>query len=328
MNKNLTQLNGRKLDDALDDLVKNTWTISPTVKFIYKGPQVKISAVKKDRPADNCGLFLLSDLHIGTLLENYETTYQKREKELKNVVDNLLHVIRLHYPVKTLYICLMGDMMQGQNNYPHQVSESDSQWKQVKQSVKIVINEIIRLIDNCYKEGIKINVVEVCGSHGKTSQFRSRNRDSEEMIVYSWINSVLEGRYQDIQIDCDINYVLKNIEGLDMLFEHGDSIKMYQNLPYYGIGRRIDRMRGRTGVMIKVYNMGHFHSLNHLRVNDADVFMTGTLHTDSDLSYTLGLLPDERFWFYTCHKGRIGAQFEIWADKIDHEEFCIGGGKK
>ena len=323
MNKELSAGKRAELDRIIEEASNGTGVVQPEVrvKFTYEGPKVR-KKDGKDTTVDNAGVFLLSDLHIGTLLPDFNDTYAWRKERLTNVVDNLLHILRYHYPVKTLHLGILGDIMQGQENYAQQVTESDHEHKQIISAVKMVAEALIRLIDGCFTMGTGVEVLEVTGNHGKTSYMRSRNRDNHEATIYAWLNDILTGRYPGLKIETDLNYIIKEVEGLTMLFEHGDGISMYMNLPYYGIGRRIDRMRGRTGKMINVYNIGHFHSFNQLTINGATVFMTGTLHEDSDLSYRLGLLPDTKFWYYTCHKGRIGAEFGIYADRIDHEVVC------
>lgn len=312
-----------KKEQSKEDVLDRGENKPIEITFKYKGPEVRKGSLK-DASVDNVGMFLLSDLHIGTLLPNFDDTYAWRKERLTNVVNNLLHVIRYHYPVKTLYLALLGDIIQGQENYRQQVTESDHESKQVIAAVKMVAEAVIALIDGCYSMGTEVKVVEVAGNHGKTSPLRSRTRDNHEMTIYAWLNDILLGRYPKLEIESDINFVYKEIEGLNMLFEHGDATRMYGQLPYYGIGRRADKMRGtlgkKTGKFIDVYNIGHFHSFNQLTVNGITVFMTGTLHEDSDFSYTLGLTPDTKFWFYTVHNGQIGAQFGIYSNRLEHKE--------
>ena len=69
------------------------------------------------------------------------------------------------------------------------------------------------------------------------------------------------------------------------LATHGDMIRSYYNLPYYGMTRQSERWSNayRDKIKLEYFLFSHFHSLNTgQRWNDLEIFVNGSFVTDDE----------------------------------------------
>ena len=93
----------------------------------------------------------------------------------------------------------------------------------------------------------------------------------------------LEQRFRDtphIKFHIATNfYQVAEVEGFKFLLVHGDDIRSWMNLPWYGITQRL--MRWYQSICHFDYLcLGHFHSYANFEWNNTEVIMNGTFVTD------------------------------------------------
>ncbi len=244
---------------------------------------------------DDKGILAIGDLNFGYIAQEGDITPIVSER-MGYLVKNIKHLFNDHVRVKTLYICLYGDMAEGQENYAHQVTESTGITDQIQNAVNVLTDRLDELITFLYGLGIKVKILAVAGNHGKTSQFRSAQRDNIDMLIYYLVRKYLVVKYKDLEFEMDTKRIVEKVNELNLVLEHGDDIKGYNGVGWYGVQKRVERLQGMMGGIINIYVFGHNHGFGSWFINDALILNGGTLMPQSDLGERMAMLPQPRFW--------------------------------
>ena len=111
-------------------------------------------------------------------------------------------------------------------------------------------------------------------------------------------------------------YQVAEVKGWRFLLTHGDNVRMYQQIPYYGIHRAVTRWKsGGIQEDFDVVCMGHFHTVADFWVNDVRVLLNGTMLSGDDYSERMGLKPVNAFWVFAVgKKSPIVWSRLVWVD--------------
>lgn len=294
--------------------------------FKYSGPTVAPHLKVKNANANEAGIILLTDFHIGELDLNSAQTYDAKRSDIKKLFDNLSYLIFNHIMVKDLYLAFLGDMIEGQYNYQSQIADSDPISWQTKMMVDILFNSVVPLVDNLNSKGINVHFRFIPGNHGRTGPFRNLQRDNHELTGYWWIKDLLLNRYPKLDIriadqSTGTTHIKEVIAGKTILFEHGHAIRTYMNIPFYGMLQRILKLSHKFKDHIDAYCIGHLHTCGDWFINDSHIMVSGTLKRFSDLEDVIGSSPEHKFQFFTIDEGRWGIKAAV--DLRDRK-----GGKK
>lgn len=289
--------------------------LSVTVE--YKGIEV---LPRMDRTAiggDDYGVLLVSDTHIGHRRNDGTSTFNERVSGLNKAAQNFIHVLREHHMVKRLTIGILGDIIQGINNYEMQAAESEPESKQITSSIEVMFNFLVKIIDSCYDIGVEVDIVEVTGSHGKTGKKFDKCIDNHDMTVYWVINRLLKDRYPKLReegmILADTQTILRKYGDFLVAFEHGDTVQMYKKVPFYGLIERVKNLTymHRKGI-IDCLATGHFHEWGRMDIGGVQVILSGTLQSESNLGWQLGLSAVNSFHFFGIHDNKVTTSYPIF----------------
>lgn len=276
----------------------------------YRGLVVKPKLMKK-MLSDEDGFLTISDLHVGVLDEHGASNSAVVREKLMMMARNTLHVLTNHNRVDLLHVCFLGDIVTGQENYQFQITEVAPITQQQKDAIEILYDFMVYLLDGLHVLGIGADVYAVAGNHGKTSQYRNPEQDNVDMLVYDLLRKIMRFRYPWLKFEFDVRRLVVQIQGQNVVLEHGDKIRSYINVPLTGWERRSNRLQGMENLIIGIYMIGHHHGFGQWFLNRTILMMSGTLHTNGSLGDAIGLLPEEKFWLFSLSHGKLGFQYAI-----------------
>lgn len=221
---------------------------------------------------------MISDLQVG---HRSPTTDSKViAKRADNLIKRVLKIATLHrkaYPVKTLNVFLLGDIIHGEA-VGRTINLDELEMTICQQMFEVAVPILEKMLTTFATHFENVRVWTISGNHGRLSK---ENADSTNMdsIVYRFLVERLKDYPIEWHTCYDRFYQIAKIMGHDFLLLHGDQIKMTLNLPYYGVTTRAMRLTGSVG-HYDYLCMGHFHVANFLNWQDMEIIMNGTFVSD------------------------------------------------
>lgn len=227
----------------------------------------------------------LSDFHIGEVVKkeevkfneyNFEIFCQRWTYLIDKVIDILTNKLR-GYRFKRLWINMLGDIVSG---IIHEELVSHADLNILQQSIwapYVVAQGIQALRKNLPVEEIKIN--GLFGTHGRLIQkkYYKERYVSWDYVFYQTLGLLLKN---EKTISCNFPrsfFDLVNINGHNCLLLHGDDIKFWMNIPYYGLDRaaaEFGELLSSEKQFFEFMIIGHVHShANIQRIQGAKIII-------------------------------------------------------
>jgi len=264
---------------------------------------------------------LISDAHIGKATPSFDLEVaHKRLLYWALRIRALTELMSGRYSFDTLHLCFLGDINDGTDIYatqPHHQAETNV----LKQALLCAsyFSEAMDIFLRCFP---RIKIWAVPGNHGRSGK-RAAEGASWDCVFYQFLNE----RYADndrveckIQLEHDFTLSAK-IRHHTILLYHGHYIRMYQQIPWYGIYTRTLRWAHAFAEDFRVLCLSHFHTCGMMWLNDTAIFLNGTLITDDIWAKTaLGFNPITKWWIFGASDTRIPTfhfDIDIAPDDID-----------
>ena len=251
--------------------------INPDTIERFVLPEIK----PRDRRSEEVMVAVIGDVHVGRKTPSYDVdTFIKRLEIYKHSLLKILSLHRNLYPINRLEIMFVGDIIDNTQIFPGQPWESDAE---TILQLEIAYKEFARMIMEIEPNFEEININCVPGNHGRISWTESKHTNWD-MVFYKMIEIALK-QYDAIHFhypDNDQkNYLIREVMGHKFLITHGNDIKQYYNLPFYGMTRHAMRWQGAIDKDIEYVIFGHFHSINMgWDINDIHIMVNGTFISD------------------------------------------------
>ena len=261
-------------------------------------PDVKKSHLKKE-----VWLQIISDFHYGLQVKPVEIGgfFEYNSKIAKKELDYLLlktcRVLEYHpnRPDK-LVIALLGDMIDNAIMRDNQMASIEFQITDQIMGVVELFTDYIIALSKYFKE---IKCFGVYGNHGRITQSvkGAHPKDNFDRIVYWGIQERLKG-IDNITLEfTEAQHMLIDVEGWRFWLEHGDTVRSWAGIPFYGakreknnIGDMLSKFSEKADYMIA----GHFHNdaeFENIYMNGAfvggDIFSIGKLRRMNIPSQTI-----------------------------------------
>jgi len=257
---------------------------------VYKLPPVKRAKVE-DVPAQKLriagksetAVMLISDIEIGKAvvpeecggLNNYNLSIiQKRADVIRKSVSDILRIHNCAYPISDLYVALLGDIVGGDN--------TSGKWSSVFHELNIVeqifagTNIIVNVLLDWIVRIPKTTVLCVPGNHGRVG------KPGEEKYYVNWdylAYVFLAERLRHLpRIKFKITqswFIEEKIRNTQLLFLHGDDVRGWASLPFYGITKQHAAMQQLCGRFFDAICMGHHHQPAQIPVNQHQTIING-----------------------------------------------------
>jgi hypothetical protein len=185
---------------------------------------------------------------------------------------------------------MLGDMLDGLGVFPGQAFHQDmdvyEQFFYLAEIMSAFLQELVQLYD-------KVEIYTVPGNHGRVG------KHGENPNYLNWDNfwyKHMEQKMQNFtQIEWHITkawWQLIDTNGWKTFITHGDTIRSYRGLPYYGIERKDSKqtkLLASRGLYYDYMAIGHFHQNTELPSPTGPIFINGSfpggsVYSEKDLS--------------------------------------------
>ncbi len=235
MIKNLTREKART--EVLADIVRQSVAALPPIDIEIPEP------VKGPFDPEEAVL-LISDCQIGQELRLEETgglgeysslIFRERAENLLDSVRKITSIHKMAYELPTLNIWFLGDIVENETIFAGQRSQIDSDVvTQLFMACDVFVEFILALLS----EYPRINIVGITGNHGrigKKGEFKEFV--NWDYIAYHFIQSRLQNEERITFNIPKAWWLIEEVLGHRFLLLHGDDIRAWQGIPYYGIDR-------------------------------------------------------------------------------------------
>lgn len=276
----------KELASELSDAVR---AADPFPRYTYAKPQVSKSPVV---PA-----IMLSDWHIGEVIQKDEMegfnefNYQIAEDRIFGIVDSFLNWVEVQrkiYNIKTVSVLALGDWVSG-NIHAELLATNEFPLPVQTAKAGLLFGEVLVRLSTHFDA---VNVDEVgADNHGRLQpkpQAKQKATNSMSFLVHTLANeySAKQGNIHTREA-AGIKMVTEIAEH-NFLMEHGDTVKAYMGIPYYGMNRERGREAMKRMGTEKAFNymaLGHWHVPGFV---EESVIVNGSLSGTTEFDHSVG----------------------------------------
>lgn len=260
---------------------------------------------------EETAILAISDLHYGKQTESYDTdVFRKRMGELLNKVTRIKE-LHSDYDFDELVIFGLGDFNDGSGIYPTQ-----SNYQEItnpEQQADELADFLTQWTKDLLDVWPKVRWELVPGNHGRSGKFIAEAANWD-MIAYRYLKKNLKD-IAEVNFNEKGSPFIRKVEvrGHKHLLYHGHGIRMYQNVPWYGINKRVKDWYTTKLGPFDVSWMGHFHRTSYEPLNCIKGMLTGTPVTDDEWALEqLGAEAVNEWWMCSSSNSRpITFQFPL-----------------
>lgn len=270
-----------------------------------------------------------------TVSYNSEVMKQRVRQVLKNSM-KLVEIQRTDHPVNDIVVMLGGDMLEGLFNFPTQPYEIDATLFEQFVTVATLLDEAARFLAARFAH---VRFIGEWGNHGRIGSKRAAvpKADNADRMTYQ-LAAAMSKDLPNVTWDMDENGCIPadDIQRVEIgayraLLIHGDEVGRNGFASPATIVKHVTawksgsyRVNGAPGVLGEKWPfrdayMGHYHTHAQWPLADGEgnLFQSGSI--ESDNRYAMENLaatatPSQRLHFIDPRKGRVTAQYQVWAD--------------
>ena len=280
--------------------------------------------------SEDVALLLLSDWHILELVSPEEINFVNKfdinvaVRRVEKIVEKTVKIVnlhRMHSRIEKLYVWLGGDMVSG-NIHDELVKYGNFTITEQIALTGYLIAALIKELSQNFKE---IEVFTVVGNHGRIQKRKEYKKrfNSYDYIAYQ-IAALLVRELKNVKWEINKSiFAFKEIKGFKFCFSHGDEIKSWGGIPFYGLRRDFSNKQNVNFYMnnfdkttpLIYYVVGHFHIPSILYDGAGYIIMNGTLKGVDEYSFSRGWLtrPSQKLLLINESVG-IECVYDLWLD--------------
>lgn len=286
---------------------------------------------KKKTTINESAILLLSDLHADQDIRsnrvqdlecyNFDVACKRAERIVDTTVTHLMDNMSC-YNFEQLYVFGLGDYV---NGTIHGATEHSKWQNSIKNSMGT--GELIaQMINDLSEHFPHITFVSVPGNHGRFTikkDYRGAHNNWDYLV-----STYAVSRLQNLVDSGKLSYCLPDswstgvkIYDWNFCLNHGDDIKGWNSLPYYGIERKTRRLSAIGAINNRTphyYMYGHFHTSSAQAHVNGEVFTNGSWNaTDEYALESLGAFSEPVQWLMGCHE-KYGVSWRMPIKLRDH----------
>jgi len=230
-------------------------------------------------------VLLMSDVHVGKKTITYNPrVFVKRLRKLEQSMMSIVTAQRSIRPIKKLVVVMNGDFIDAEAVYPSQSVDHIS-IPIIDQIYSVGVPEFVKFFLFLLANFEEVEVYAQRGNHGRqnAAKWSSSKSTNWDFVFYKSLEGALKDQPRikwHINVkDWKQTFRIMN-EGF--MATHGDMIKRYYNLPWYGMTRQSMRWANayRNKIKLTHFLFSHFHSAAVLRFNNVMIYVNGSFVTD------------------------------------------------
>lgn len=225
-------------------------------------------------------VLLLSDVQLGHLTKSYNyAIFRERLKLLQKKMFKIGKIQLADHPIDRLVIFVLGDIVQNEliKRFVDINELESSVWEQMRVAISpqdsfpSFFAELLQMFD-------KIDVYCVAGNHGEVQKYASSDTNWDSVIYQFWKEQFANEDRINFHLSSEF-YQLIDIHGKKFILEHGEVVKCYMGLPYYGMSRRIGEL-SKSEIHFDYYCIGHFHQIASILAGKKFILVNGCFPSD------------------------------------------------
>jgi len=317
-------LQQRSMTDSIVDAILGALPRIPERKI----ERLPVPHLAAEEGQEQVGLLMFSDLHIGAAVDHEETggfgeynypVFRRRLDALRDAVRSITLRERHFGPVNKLVVASLGDVIEGDDIFPSQSQQIDMD---LTEQFISAVNDIARFLVELLDTYETIFVPCVTGNHGRIGRKGQRKRHINwDYLVGHMLQAKLEAYSDRITIEVPKSpFTVVDILGFKFLLRHGDGIKSWMGLPYYGISRSVGRwtaIQASTGDRFDYMLMGHFHQVATLPFTASEVLVNGSFPGTTEFSVEVleSLAKPAQVFAFVHPRYGLAARYPVMLDR-------------
>jgi hypothetical protein len=267
-------------EDALIGAIYEVLPLMPPIQF----PQ---PLTLKGGVENESAVLLLGDFHFGEQFDEEEMggisiyNMDVAERRFNAVIDRAIMLIKekmLGYNIVDLYVFGLGDFVSGiihdelvQNNEINII-------QQVTEVVRIVGAGLLKL-----SQYFNVHFVGVVGNHGRVTQkiyFQQKARNNYDYLCYIMMQRLYGSQERLTFTVPKAFWTIVEIENTRFMLQHGDTVKSWGGIPFYGLSRAYGKLRTLTQDYAGDFQhlvIGHYHNGNWMNYGKGKLIINGSL---------------------------------------------------
>lgn len=207
---------------------------------------------------------------------NFQIALGRAEVLVDQVIEYTQEVLHPNYKFKNLWILAYGDHVNGEIHGGTGHSEYNNAIKNslaVGQMHSLMIRDLAPHFEN-------INVVYVPGNHGRRTMKKDYHgaHDNWDFLVAESTRLACKD-LSNVQFNIPDSFsIALDINGIGFYVAHGDDIKSWNGIPFYGLARKTQRLTALNSVRkinTRYFCFGHFHQLSSMNNLDGEILING-----------------------------------------------------
>lgn len=275
-------------ENTLIDAVVEAVLSNPPRLHVPKAPR------KQKAKHEEVAVLHLSDTQIGKITETYDTA--KAEDRIMEACQKLAVIAstrRKAAAIRRVDLILGGDMIEGEEIFPHQAHEIDSSvYEQACVTGPAMLCRAVLFLAQEFEE---VRVFSVPGNHGRNGPHggRANPRTNWDQVAMHTTRTILLGSQEHPRNELtgrviwpEVNprfWTIDRVYDWGLLIVHGHQIRGgFAGFPYYGTAKKVWGWIDSVPVKWDFLLHGHFHTPAMITVGKRRVYANGTTESDNE----------------------------------------------
>lgn len=280
------------------------------------------------RKPEEVAVAVLSDWQLAKVTPTYNS--EECETRISEYADRVLEITeiqRADHPVRGIHIWALGDLIEGELIFPGQQYLIDaSLYRQVCVDGPRILGSFIRRMAASF-DWVEVHCV--IGNHGAIAGRSRRDMNPEsnaDRMLYRITQQLLADQdritWHIPDGDRERNwYSIAKIGKYSSLLIHGDQLRGYGGMPWYGLQKKVGGWRlGAIPEHFQDVYFGHYHQPTRVTLSSVTARCAGS--PESYNTYAMEQLaavgfPSQPLMFVHPGKGIVTAEYTIWLSEPD-----------
>lgn len=311
----------KKAKERTEELVETTHQAAYDAMLTY-GSIKTITPLEPDKRKikSEVALWHMTDWQGAKQTTSYNSEVMRtRVLEFAKKAVRITDIQRANHPVKEVFICFGGDMVEGLFNFPSQAFEVDSTLFEQYVNVSRLCVDVVQFALTNYE---KVTVVAEWGNHGRIGSKRDNvpRSDNFDRMCYELARQLLQGEKRLVWQECPEDIQRIEIGNYRALLIHGDEVGRNGFASPGAIVQHANKWRsGSYPWEFRDVYIGHYHTHSEWAManGQGSVYQTGSTESDNRYAGVMlasSAIPSQRLHFIDPVKGRVTAAYKVWLD--------------
>jgi len=222
------------------------------------------------RYPDEEACLIISDSHVGERVTLEETgglgeynleIFRRRARNLTRSVREIRSIEGMARNIRRLHVWFLGDIVDNEVIFP---GHKDHIETDVVSQVFEATREFVPMLTELQKDFEEVRCVGLVGNHGRTGRKgEAKTHVSFDYLTYKFLEAYTASQPRISWEIPQAWWHIANVQGHNFLLLHGDDIKAWNGIPFYGVQRadgRYTKLMGSQQITYEYMAIGHFHN--------------------------------------------------------------------